>query len=147
MEFSLKNFNPTYNEANLLINDYEKRLSLLRRIIYKQGTAENIAEYMKDYNETLSIIKLLEYSIQYSKMHTKLRKFDNLTYATIEAQYSIAEAEYDCLEAKYYALDEKTPQEDIDVIASKLEKKMAEVRELKAKVTYISANYKVKVSD
>lgn len=150
MNIDLKNFNPTYNEAYRLLEEFDD--------VLRQYRARSIVGYDakgKDYNELLTLRDALEYAIRLSKMTNKIRKFDNDTYDVIHTKLKTAESEAYRLEdiirgLSKHANDEEPDSESSDDdepdVFTLYENKLDEIRELKNKLDYIESHYKVDVS-
>lgn len=149
MNIDITNFNPTYKEAEHISSEYYLLLGALEDSIERKILSEEeLEEMISQYHDLKAFIELLNYSIKYSSMTTKIRKFDNQTLESFKAQRKVARAESEMLLRYYNSLIrmDNVSDEDIDTVLSKYENKLDEVRELSTKIDYIESNYKVDVS-
>lgn len=150
MKIDFTNFNPTYNELEQIIQHYKCMLGISedyavqRKIDETEGCLDT---EMADRHNTLAMLKILEFSLKYSMMNTKIRKFGNVTLETIMTELDIAKDELETLHKYFYAslYDRSVTNAEVETALSAYDEKLAEVRDLTVKIAYIKANYKVKI--
>lgn len=151
MQIDFTNFNPTYNELEQVIQHYKRMLEISEDYIVNRkidnDTENGLDIEMVDRHNTLAMLKILEFSLKYSIMNTKIRKFGNVTLETIMAELDVAEDELETLRKYFYTAlyDNSVTNAELETALSAYDEKLTEVHDLRTKIDYIRANYKVKV--
>lgn len=151
MQIDFTNFNPTYNELEQVIQHYKRMLEISEDYIVNRkidnDTENGLDIEMVDRHNTLAMLKILEFSLKYSIMNTKIRKFGSVTLETIMAELDVAEDELETLRKYFYTAlyDNSVTNAELETALSAYDEKLTEVYDLRTKIDYIRANYKVKV--